>query len=459
MHDGDTIAAIATARGRAALAVVRVSGSRAIETAGACFPARDLTRVASHTAHVGPFIDSGDRKLDHVVATVFRAPTSPTGEDVVEISCHGGDVVPQLILRAMLDAGARLARPGEFTERAFLNGKMDLAQADAVADLIHARSALAHRVSVNHLEGRYSASLSEVRNELLHLCAMVELELDFVEEDVEFAGRDELAGLVDRSIALLERLLSTYRFGALLRDGVRVVIGGRPNAGKSTLLNALVGDDRAIVSPIPGTTRDAIEVETEIDGIAFRFIDTAGLRAATDVIEAEGVRRAEDAAYRADVLVYLVDSTKGLDPSESEWIKTFEEGGSGRPLVVVYNKADLLNGRALDAPGDGLLLSAEEARARPELLEPLLQHLSSAIRAGAADVDATPIVVSERHRQHLAAARSALERVRDGIRDGISGDLAAPDLREALREIGSVTGEVSNEDVLGAIFSRFCIGK
>jgi tRNA modification GTPase len=454
----DTIAAIATARGRAALAIVRLSGPAALDIADTCF-SRPLSEVASHTVHVGSFVSPRGERLDQVVMTVFQAPSSPTAEDVVEISCHGGDVAPQLILRALLDSGARLARPGEFTERAFLNGKLDLAQAEAVADLIHARSTLAHRVSINHLEGRYSRSLGEVRQELLQLCAMVELELDFTEEDVEFADREELERLLERTTLLIDRLLGTYRFGALLRDGVRVVIGGRPNAGKSTLLNALVGDDRAIVSSIPGTTRDAIEVETEIDGIAFRFVDTAGLRGAEDEIEAEGVRRAELAASHADVLIYLVDAEVGLDSEEQRWLSDYRHRNDGRPLVLVFNKADLLDEASTDLPHGSLLLSAELARSQPEVLDPLLRRLSAAIEADYADTETTPIVVSERHRQHLAAARTALTSARGGLLANASGDLLAPDLREALFQIGAVTGEVSNEDVLGAIFSRFCIGK
>lgn len=458
--DTDTIAAIATARGRAALAIVRMSGPLAVPIVDAHFPGRRLTEVASHTAHVGAFLGDDGARLDQVVVTVFRAPSSPTGEDVVEISCHGGDVAPQLILRSLVDSGARLARPGEFTERAFLNGKMDLAQAEAVADLIHARSTLAHRVSINHLEGRYSQALEEVRQELLQVCALVELELDFVEEDVEFADREELERLIDRASALIERLLSTYRFGALVRDGVRVVIGGRPNAGKSTLLNALVGDERAIVSEIPGTTRDAIEVETEIGGLSFRFVDTAGLRGTGDVIEAEGVRRAEQAATRADVFIYLVDATQGMDEEERRWLREHRLRHDRQPVLVLGNKADLLETPEPDGlPADALLISAEHARRDPSVLDALRGRLSAIVLRDQAEAETAPIVVSERHRQHLLRARTALTRARSALLNALSGDLVAPDLRLALQEIGAVTGEVSNEDVLGAIFSKFCIGK
>ncbi|MFQ5572093.1 MAG: tRNA uridine-5-carboxymethylaminomethyl(34) synthesis GTPase MnmE, partial [Rhodothermales bacterium] len=284
MRIADTIAALATARGRAALAIVRVSGSEAVSLVAACFRGRDLNMVDSHTAQVGFLLAPNGTEIDQVVVTVFRAPRSATGEDVVEISCHGGDFASALILESLLHHGARLAEPGEFTQRAFLNGKIDLAQAEAVADLIHASSSLAHRVSLAHLQGRYSDWLGRLRDELLELCAFIELELDFSEEDVEFADRERLERLLAHSERFLTDLLDSYRIGELLRDGVCVVIGGRPNAGKSTLLNALVGRDRAIVSPTPGTTRDEIEAEAEIEGLRFRFVDTAGLRDTSDAV-------------------------------------------------------------------------------------------------------------------------------------------------------------------------------
>ena len=285
----DTIAAIATARGRAALAVVRLSGPHAVEIGAECFRGDDLTAAESQTAHVGYITGSDGRDVDQVVVTLFLAPRSVTGEDVVEISCHGGDFAAQMILERLLAAGARMADPGEFTQRAFVNGKMDLAQAEAVADLIHASSSMAHRVSLSHLQGRYSDVLSQLRGELLELAALIELELDFPDEDVEFADRERLERLLAQSDRLLCELLDSYRLGSRLRDGVRVVIGGRPNAGKSTLLNALLGRDRAIVSATPGTTRDEIEAEAEIGGVRYRFVDTAGLRETSDAVEAEGV--------------------------------------------------------------------------------------------------------------------------------------------------------------------------
>ena len=461
----DTIAAIATARGRAALAIVRLSGPEAVAIADRHLPARDLAAADSHTAHVGFFTTPDGERLDQVVVTLFRGPHSATGEDVVEISCHGGGVAPQRILRALLDGGARLARPGEFTERAFLNGKLDLAQAEAVAELIHAQSSLAHRVSLNHLQGRYSDAVATAREELLQTCALVELELDFVEEDVEFADKAQLEALLDRTADLLDRLLGSYRLGMLVRDGVRVVIGGRPNAGKSTLLNALVGRDRAIVSPTPGTTRDEIEAEAEIGGLSFRFVDTAGLRETEDLIEAEGVRRAHAAIERSDALLYLYDLTRGLDAEEAEWLDGFtvkhgEEAGS-LPVLLVANKADLLNGEATptDLRLPSLVLSAEQSATDPESLAPLRTWLLDAVAADLADAEATPIVTNQRHRQHFDRALESVRRARHALDAGLTGEALALDLRAALHELGAVTGEITNEEVLGTIFSRFCIGK
>lgn len=466
----DTIAALATARGRAALAIVRMSGPEAVAVAARLFSGADLNEAASHTAHVGYLSTLGGERLDQVVVTLFRAPRSATGEDVVEITCHGGDVAPQLVLRALLDAGARLARPGEFTERAFLNGKLDLAQAEAVADLIHAQSTLAHRVSLHHLQGRYSEAVAAAREGLVGLAALVELELDFVEEDVEFADRTELAARLGETERLLADLLGSYRLGALVRDGVRVVIGGRPNAGKSTLLNALVEHDRAIVSPVPGTTRDEIEAEAEIGGLAFRFIDTAGLRETEDLIEAEGVRRTHRSIERADVLLYVFDAALGLDEEERAWLERFtvkhsdasHPDGSGQAVVLVANKQDLVgegtrSAADLDLPL--VPLSAQRALANPDLLEPLRRRLLDLVLAGLADAEATPIVVSQRHRQHLAAALEAVRKAQAALSAGTAGETLALDLRAALHELGAITGEVTNEDILSAIFSQFCIGK
>ena len=472
--EADTIAALATPRGRAALAVVRLSGPQAVRVADACLEGPALAEADSHTAHVGFFRGADGEEIDRVVATVFRAPRSATGEDVVELSCHGGDFAPQLILEQLYEAGARPAEPGAFTQRAFLNGKMDLAQAEAVADLIDATSRAAHRASMKHLKGRYSDRLAELREELLELCAYIELELDFSDEDVDFADRERLEALLEEADALLADLIGSYATGEKLRDGVRVVIGGRPNAGKSTLLNALVGDERAITSPTPGTTRDRVEAEAQIEGVRFRFTDTAGLRVAEGQIEAEGVRRAEEAIREADVLLYLYDLAEGLAGEERAFLNEHapttggdasENGETGRAALLVGNKADLLDGDAPTPPTSreaGLphvSLSALEAGRHPDRLAPVTDFLRETVAGALSRAEHSPVVMNQRHRRHLRDARAAVERAREGLASGLGGDLLTLDLREALDEIGQITGEVTTEDVLDRIFSRFCIGK
>ncbi len=456
----DTIAAIATARGEAALAIVRLSGPAAIEVVNACFRGKDLLKVDSHTAHVGYIVADG-QEIDQVVVVVFRAPRSVTGEDVVEISCHGGDFASQLILRTLLDHGARMAEPGEFTQRAFLNGKMDLAQAEAVADLIHASSSMAHRVSLHHIKGRYSERLSALRAELLELCAFIELELDFSEEDVDFADKDRLIALLDQISRLLDELLGSYQLGVLVRDGVRVVIGGRPNAGKSTLLNALVGRDRAIVSDIPGTTRDEIEAEVEIKGLRFRFVDTAGLRDARDVIEAEGVRRAQQSIEAADLLLYVYDVTYGLDSDEHIWLEDIQTNHPHLPVILIANKSDQLraDARSGGEGGSALLISAVQGRIDAGVLAPLIRKMIAIAGKDLSAIDASPLVMNQHHQYHLNKAREAVASAQRAMTSGAGGDTLALDLRLALQELGHITGEITNEDVLDQIFSRFCIGK
>ncbi|MDX1419115.1 MAG: tRNA uridine-5-carboxymethylaminomethyl(34) synthesis GTPase MnmE [Rubricoccaceae bacterium] len=453
----DTIAALATARGQAALAIVRVSGPEAVRVVASRFSNPALAEAASHTAHVGYLLGADGARLDQVVVTLFRGPHSATGEDVVEVTCHGGAVAPQLVLRSLLDAGARLATPGAFTQRAFLNGKLDLAQAEAVADLIHAQAGLAHRAALGHLQGRLSDLVEDVRQRLVQTAALVELELDFAEEDVELAERDALRQLLADADRLLADLLDTARLGALARDGVRVVLGGRPNAGKSTLLNALVERDRAIVSDTPGTTRDAVEAEQEMGGLLVRFVDTAGLRDTADPIEAEGVRRTHAALATADALVYVYDTTVGLDREEEAFLEGLPTVHPSLPVLRVANKVDLLPD---GAEKDGaFVLSARAALDDPGVLDGLRRALLDAVATGLSDAEASALVVNERHRQHLGRAREAVHRAQAALRRGSGGDTLALDLRAALHELGAVTGAVTNEDVLDAIFSQFCIGK
>ncbi len=449
---------MATARGRAALAIIRLSGPDAVPIVASCFRGRNLQAVASHTAHFGYLLAPDGTDIDQVVVTVFRAPHSATGEDVVEISCHGGDFAPTLILQSVLAHGAEMAAPGEFTQRAFLNGKLDLAQAEAVADLIHASSSLAHRVSLAHVQGRYSEQLQRLRDELLELCACVELELDFSEEDVAFADRPRLVRLLERSEALLSLLLDSYSLGALIRDGVRVVIGGRPNAGKSTLLNALVGRDRAIVSDVPGTTRDEIEAEAEIRGLRFRFVDTAGLRDAADALEAEGVRRARQSIETSDVLLYVYDLARGLDADEAAFLRDVR---AALPVVLVGNKRDLVEVvPPPSAPSRAFVaLSARDGVHDAGIVEALIEALVETVAVGLSRADASPVVMNQRHRHHLRRALDAVRSAHAALDADAPGDTLALDLRLALHELGAITGAITNEDVLDQIFSRFCIGK
>lgn len=455
MTGAGTIAALATARGEAALAIVRVSGPEAIALVAGRFTNARLAEAPSHTAHVGWITNADGERLDQVVVTLFRAPASATGEDVVEISTHGGSAAPQLVLRAILDAGARLAEPGEFTQRAFLHGKLDLAQAEAIADLIHARSTASARAAARGVEGRTSDALAAIKDKLLETAALVELELDFSDEDVEFADRSQLAALLTEADRQLGSLLSTARLGALVRDGVRVVIGGRPNAGKSTLLNALVEHDRAIVSDVPGTTRDRVEAEREIDGLLFRFVDTAGLRATEDAIEAEGVRRSHEAAESADVLLYVVDARTGPDAEEEAFLHDLAARRPALALLRLANKSDL----ATDTPTGWRSLSARAALGDPTHLDGLRQSLVDAVRRGESEPESGVLVTNERHRQLLSAAQDAVGRARAHLASGTGGDLLALDLRAALDALGRITGAVTPDDVLGAIFGRFCIGK
>ncbi len=450
----DTIAALATARGTAALAVVRVSGPQAVALVAGRFSNAGLADAAGRTVWVGWLADRLGQPVDQVVCTVWRGPHSSTGEDMVEVTCHGGDAVAQSVLRTVFDAGARPAAAGEFTTRAFLNGKLDLAQAEAVADLIHAESTLGLRAATSALRGSVSEAVESVRQSLVATAALVELELDFGEEDVAFADRSDLARRLAEADALLTDLVGTARLGALARDGLRVVLGGRPNAGKSTLLNALVGQDRAIVSPTPGTTRDAVTAEAELGGLRVRFTDTAGLRETADAIEAEGTRRAHAAIDAADVLLYVVDATVGLDAEERSFLADLAQ----RPplaVLVVENKADLVEGAS-----SALRVSARAALADSAHLDGLRAEVLAAVRADGLDAaQAGLVAVNERHRTHLVAARQAVRRAAGSLERGDGGDTLALDLRAAFHELGLVTGAVTTEHVLDAVFRQFCIGK
>ena len=489
-----TIVARATPRGTSALSIVRLSGPLAVSIVDAVFPSKELAEQASHTAHVG-YIGRPGAWIDHVVCTLFRAPNSATGEDIVEISCHGGDVASDAIIRLMVDGGARMAGPGEFTLRSFMNGKIDLAQAEAIGELIHAQSQRAGRISLAHLKGRYSEELTRIREDLLQLVSLLELEMDFSEEDVAFADRSRLEDLLRVASDRLTVLTGSFRFGKALHEGVRVVIVGRPNAGKSTLMNALLGHDRVIVSDVPGTTRDEVESALEYQGVRFTFVDTAGRRETDDTIEAEGVRRSQAAERSADLVLHVVDLTDmGADVEALAKVDALSKV-QAVPRLVVGNKADLAgtdsagtpdstNGglaatvadkavdtRAGAAPGSAsgatpgsarsidVWISAEMMRVGDAPVEPLMDRIFAATVGSDAVCEEHQVVTSQRQQEHIRAAQQAIERVSVVLTSGGSGDMISADVRQVIEEIGAITGEVTNEDILDRIFSQFCIGK
>ncbi|MGA0254909.1 MAG: tRNA uridine-5-carboxymethylaminomethyl(34) synthesis GTPase MnmE [Rhodothermales bacterium] len=481
-----TIVARATPRGTSALSIVRLSGPLAVSIVDAVFPSKELAEQASHTAHVG-YIGRPGAWIDHVVCTLFRAPNSATGEDIVEISCHGGDVASDAIIRLMVDGGARMAGPGEFTLRSFMNGKIDLAQAEAIGELIHAQSQRAGRISLAHLKGRYSEELTRIREDLLQLVSLLELEMDFSEEDVAFADRSRLEDLLRAASDRLTVLTGSFRFGKALHEGVRVVIVGRPNAGKSTLMNALLGHDRVIVSDVPGTTRDEVESALEYQGVRFTFVDTAGRRETDDTIEAEGVRRSQAAERSADLVLHVVDLTDmGADVEVLAKVNALSQV-QAVPRLVVGNKADLAgtdsagtpdrtNGglgatvadKAVDtragatpgsAPAIDFRISAEMMRVGGAPVEPLMDRIFAATVGSDAVCEEHQVVTSQRQQEHIRAAQQAIERVSVVLISGGSGDMISADVRQVIEEIGAITGEVTNEDILDRIFSQFCIGK
>jgi len=489
-----TIVARATPRGTSALSIVRLSGPLAVSIVDAVFPSKELAEQASHTAHVG-YIGRPGAWIDHVVCTLFRAPNSATGEDIVEISCHGGDVASDAIIRLMVDGGARMAGPGEFTLRSFMNGKIDLAQAEAIGELIHAQSQRAGRISLAHLKGRYSEELTRIREDLLQLVSLLELEMDFSEEDVAFADRSRLEDLLRVASDRLTVLTGSFRFGKALHEGVRVVIVGRPNAGKSTLMNALLGHDRVIVSDVPGTTRDEVESALEYQGVRFTFVDTAGRRETDDTIEAEGVRRSQAAERGADLVLHVVDLTDmGADVEALAKVDALSKV-QAVPRLVVGNKADLAgtdsagtpdrtNGglgatvadKAVDtragatpgsasgatpgsAPAIDFRISAEMMRVGGAPVEPLMDRIFAATVGSDAVCQEHQVVTSQRQQEHIRAAQQAIERVSVVLTSGGSGDMISADVRQVIEEIGAITGEVTNEDILDRIFSQFCIGK
>ncbi len=461
----DTIVALSTPPGAGALAVVRLSGPAAVSITQALFSKKNLAGQPGHTLHYGTLREPGTTQLlDEVVVALYRAPRSYTREDVVEISGHGSDFIVRQLLAALLRQGARLAEAGEFTKRAFLNGALDLAQAEAVADLIAADSALSHQVALNQLRGGFSDELRELRAQLVKFAALLELELDFGEEDVEFADRTGLARLLTEVESVVLGLLRSFELGNVLKNGITTVIAGRPNAGKSTLLNALLREERAIVSAIPGTTRDFIEDEVSIDGLRFRFVDTAGLRDnPADEVEAIGVRRTRERIGQAALLLYLFDLTE-LTPNEVQAdIAELTASLPNLPVLAVGNKRDLATAGQLAAfAGSGreayplAVISAGQRAGLDELQAALLAQVRG---AGLATTGAATIVTNVRHARALEEALGYLAAVAQGLAEGRSTELLAADLRHALAALGSITGEISSDDLLTSIFTQFCIGK
>lgn len=441
----DPICALATAPGIGAIAVIRLSGTGAIELANRFFRGKDLTQTESHTVHFGTLHYQGTI-IDEVLVTVFRSPRSFTKEDAVEISCHGSDYIIRQILKLLVKGGARIARPGEFTQRAFLNGQFDLVQAEAVADLIAADSEASHRTALNQLRGGFSKKLQALREELIHFASLVELELDFGEEDVEFAQRDDLRKLIYSLQRTIQPLIDSFDYGNALKDGVPVAIIGAPNVGKSTLLNALLNEEKAIVTDIAGTTRDVIEDTLVLSGLKFRFIDTAGIRETQDVVESLGIGRSRKAMEQADVVLMLYDN-----PATLAEVQTLAAGLSPtKKIIWVRNKVDL-------DPAAGLVPDAVEISAQTQLgLDDLRQKIVAQVQT----LPGTDTVVTNlRHYEHLLKTNEALQDVLDGLDSGITGDFLAQDIRLALYHLGEITGTIVTEDLLANIFSKFCIGK
>ena len=453
------ISAVATPPGEGALSIVRLSGRDALKIADRFFKgARPLADAPARTIHYGHVADPATgAMIDEVMVSVFRAPRSFTGEDSVEITGHGGVLVTQQVFEATLAAGARAAEPGEFTQRAFLNGRMDLSQAEAVADLIHAQSAAAADAARVQLEGRLGAEVAEFRQALVDATAMVELELDFSEEDVEFADRAQLRGLLQGLSDRVDGLLETYEAGRLIREGVRTAIIGRPNAGKSTLLNALVGKERAIVTPQAGTTRDTIEVEWSHRGLRFVLIDTAGIRETDDLVEAEGVRRSTESLRTADLVLYLKEASHPLEPAEREGIDAFR--GQLRPGVNLLGILTQVDKQAPAAPGSEMEWDLAISALTGEGMEALRQRMLDAALDRPLPPPGSITVTSSRHRDALKRTGEHVRNALRGLESGLPGDLLAIDLRGALHQLGLITGAITNEDVLDSIFSRFCIGK
>ncbi len=464
MNRNDVICAISTAPGMGAIAVLRLSGEGAVALTDRVFVAssgRDLAGVAGNTVHFGRVLD-GEDLVDEVLVTVFRAPRSFTGEETVEIACHGSVYIQQRLLRLLVDAGARLAAPGEFTQRAFLNGKMDLSQAEAVADLIASSSAASHRMALSQMKGGFSAELVRLRADLLHITSLLELELDFSEEDVEFADRSELRRIAGNIRRLLMRLCDSFAVGNVIKNGVPVAIVGNTNVGKSTLLNALLNEERAIVSDVAGTTRDVIEDTVNLNGVTFRFIDTAGIRATEDEVESIGIERTFAKIGQARVVLLLTDLSRGAECFEEYYQQVKERIAPDATLLIVLNKTDRVDDLLTPQETIRLFTSGEEiipiSAKEGTNLDGLVEKLTEAVNLDG--VQTGDVIVSNiRHYEALSHALTAVERVIAGLESGLSGEFVSQDIRECLHYLGEITGDITTDEVLGNIFKHFCIGK
>lgn len=469
----DTIVALATPSGAGAIAVIRLSGKEAITIASQVFQSvsgKDIGKQKTHTIHLGHVVDNG-KTYDQVLLSIFKGPNSYTGENVVEISCHGSTFIQQQIIQLLLRKGAKMAQAGEFTLRAFLNGKLDLSQAEAVADLIASDNEASHQIAMQQMRGGFSNEIAKLREELLNFASLIELELDFSEEDVEFADRTAFYELLNRIEFVLKRLIDSFAVGNVIKNGIPVAIVGEPNVGKSTLLNALLNEERAIVSDIAGTTRDTIEDELVINGIGFRFIDTAGIRETKDVVESIGIQKTFEKIEQAQVVLLLIDSSQlsvNSLPNVKVEIAKIRNKFPQKPLVIVLNKVDQLTPEAIAVFTDELTDNSQPSTDNRKLItisakqkigiEELQNTLLSFVNTGALRNNET-IVTNTRHYDSLLKALEEVQKVKWGLDAGISSDLMAIDIRQALFYFGEITGEVTNDELLGNIFANFCIGK
>lgn len=452
----DTIVALATPPGIGAIGVIRLSGSRAIDIAAALFSGKDLVKQSSHTLHVGLLIHN-NAILDEAVVALFKQPRSYTGEDVIEFSCHGSPYIHQQVIEACILCGARLARPGEFTQRAFLNGKLDLTQAEAVADLIASNTSASHKSALHNIRGGFSKMLKNLREQLITFSALIELELDFSQEDVEFADRSQLYTLVKNARHTISHLMQSFKLGNVIKNGVQVAIVGKPNAGKSTLLNTLLNENRAIVSDIAGTTRDTIEEVINIEGILFRMVDTAGIREhAAGTIESMGIEKSKEKMQQSDIIVYVFD----VNDTSPDTLQALRSGlkKEARKFVLAGNKSDLANNHILENKfidkADVIFISAKDDR-QVNALKARLVHM---VLEGNVQTEDT-VITNARHYHALQEMVQSLADIESGLDNSIPGDLIALDIRRCLQYLGEITGEVTTEDQLDYIFSKFCIGK